>query len=198
MDAIKVLVAPLKKLEKQAKKALTASAAAGRFDEVVTLAQFTKELSEFATRWSLAQRADNLAAAPPSAARPNTIQNTRVKKSEYPTFVREKDDLVKIGWSARERKPYEHRVPKDVVNDVVLAVMSSGKSGHRFTMDEVSKAIAQINGRGEVPSYQAYAAILWLKWCGMLLQHGRQGYTVVRPQTFDNSVETAWKSLPRR
>ena len=65
-------------------------------------------------------------------------------------------------------------------------------------MDELLKAVHARNGDEDIPSYQAYAAVSWLKQTGMLLQHGRQGYTVVRPQTFHESVKTAWQALQRR
>jgi hypothetical protein len=195
MDAIRRLLLPLKKLEKQAKKDLAAAVGSGRFDDVVDLAQFTKELSEIAKRWNGSERNEAVRTTQPTAA--SSTPSSQMS-DEYPTFVREKDDLVKIGWSTRDAKPYEHRVPKTVVNEVVRAVLICGKSGHRFSIEELMKRIAKSNGRTIVPSYQVYAAISWLKWSGMMLQHGRQGYTVVRPQTFDSSVDTAWQSLSKR
>ncbi len=63
---------------------------------------------------------------------------------------------------------------------------------------EILKALAIAKNAEQVPSYQTYAVVSWLKWAGMVLQHGRQGYTVVRPQTFATAIEAAWQSLPQR
>ena len=134
--------------------------------------------------------------APGGEAAPNA--SAKLRKTDYPQFLRQKLDLVKLGWSSREQGPYEHRVPKAGVDAVASAVASKGKSGHRFTMDEIFKAVASAKSAEQVPSYQTYAVVSWLKWAGMVLQHGRQGYTVVRPQTFASSIETAWQSLPQR
>lgn len=122
----------------------------------------------------------------------------RAKQADFPQFLREKQDLVKLGWSPRQNGPYEHRVPKTVVDQVAAAVAARGTSGHRFAMDEIIKALGGSKSAAPIPSYQAYAAISWLKWAGMVIQHGRQGYTVIRPQTFASAIDTAWQSLPQR
>jgi hypothetical protein len=199
MYAIDNLKKLLKKLEAEAKHVLAAAATDGRFDEVIDLAQLAKEISDLASRWNCSE-APSVDDRPcrPTSERPRESQLTQPKKGAYPKFIREKDELVKIGWSAKERKTYEHRASKSIVNAVARAVSAKGKSGHRFSIDDVMKSISHGNESELIPSYQVYAAMLWLKWSGMLLQHGRQGYTVVRPQTFDSSLETAWKSLPQR
>lgn len=199
MDAIKKLSKSLQKLEDVAKQALATAAAEGRFEEIVDLAEIAKDVSELARRWSSSdvQDADTSSVQATSGKQPER-QVARQTRREFPKFIRERDDLVKIGWSAKERKPYEHRAPKSTVDAVARIVAAKGKLGHRFTMDDVMKSLTLANGNGVTPSYQVYAAMLWLKWSGMLLQHGRQGYTIIRPQTFQNSVQTAWQSLPKR
>jgi len=167
------------------------------------------EIAGLAARWAFT---DPPTPSPPERTEatadadvPNSVRgeatpraSAKLKKSEYPKFVREKLDLVKLGWSPREKGPYEHRVPKAVAYAVASAVASRGKAGHRFTMDEILKALASVKSAEQVPSYQTYAVISWLKWAGMVLQHGRQGYTVVRPHTFESSLDAVWQSLPQR
>ena len=189
---------------------LTAAAAEGRFDDLADLAPIAKDISVLAARWipdsektpsdadaPLVQEACD--AIPESPEHPEVRRSRlKLKKADYPQFLREKEDLVKLGWSPRGKGPYEHRVPKIGVNAVVSAVAVRGKAGHRFSMDEIIKGLSGTESSEQVPSYQIYAVVSWLKWAGMMLQHGRQGYTIVRPQTFASSIETAWQSLPQR
>jgi hypothetical protein len=196
-------------LDCAARREIALAAGEGRFDELPQLTPMAKEIAALAARWpsepspapvALARPAttDDPSAAAAVRGAPTPRASTKLKKSDYPKFLREKQDLVKLGWSPREKGPYEHRVPKAGVDAVASAVASNGKAGHRFTMDEILKALTSAKSAEQVPSYQTYAVVSWLKWAGMVLQHGRQGYTVVRPQTFASSIETAWQSLPQR
>jgi hypothetical protein len=196
-------------LDGAARNEIAVAAGEGRFDELPQLTPMAKEIAALAARWPSeasptpgepvrreAAEAPAVPAALTGEAAPRA--SAKLKKNDYPQFLREKLDLVKLGWSPREKGPYEHRVPKAGVDAVASAVASKGKAGHRFTMDEILKALASGKSDEQVPSYQTYAVVSWLKWAGMVLQHGRQGYTVVRPQTFASSIETAWQSLPQR
>jgi len=196
-------------LDGAARSEIALAAGEGRFDELPQLTPMAKEIAGLAARWPY-----KVSSTPSAPARTDATEDpavpralrgeaaprasAKLKKSDYPQFLREKLDLVKLGWSPREKGPYEHRVPKDGVDAVASAVATKGKAGHRFTMDEILKTLASAKSAEQVPSYQTYAVVSWLKWAGMVLQHGRQGYTVVRPQTFATSIETAWQSLPQR
>lgn len=196
-------------LDGAARREIALAAGEGRFDELPQLTSIAKEIAALAVRWpsdtsltpvALVQPASTTEVSAPAVS----IQEVATKaprkltKSDYPKFLREKHDLVKLGWSPRVKGTYEHRVPKTVVDAVGSAVSSMGKSGHRFTMDEIVKTLSGAKGAEPVPSYQSYAVVSWMKWAGMILQHGRQGYTIVRPQTFATSIEAAWQSLPQR
>jgi hypothetical protein len=195
-------------LDGAARREIASAASEGRFDELPSLVPLAKDIAALAERWHLGPT-NELPATPieeDSTSPPVEAQVTpkgskaadRVKKTGYPRFLREKRDLVKLGWSPRQKGPYEHRVPKTAVDDVAAAVAARGKSGHRFTMDEIISALGDAKGAAPIPSYQAYAAISWLKWAGLVMQHGRQGYTVIRPQTFASAIEAGWQSLPQR
>ncbi len=196
-------------LDGAARNEIALAAGEGRFDDLPQLTPMAKEIAALAARWPcdaslapkvLAQLEATTETSAPAALCDETKphSSTRLKKSDYPKFLREKHELVKLGWSPREEGPYEHRVPKAGVDAVTSEVASKGKAGHRFTMDEILKALAIAKNAEQVPSYQTYAVVSWLKWAGMVLQHGRQGYTVVRPQTFATAIEAAWQSLPQR
>lgn len=203
---IKQLIADL---DGAARREIASAASEGRFDELPTLATLAQEIAALAGRWRLGlqnqqQPATQIADGPTS---PPVIEETipnapktdrKVSKTDYPQFLREKQDLVKLGWSHRKKEPYEHRVSKTAVDVISTAVTALGNAGHRFTMHEILKSLDGVNSTGTIPSYQMYAVVSWLKWAGMILQHGRQGYTIIRPQTIASSIETAWQSLPQR
>lgn len=208
MTSVQRLKQLIADLDEAARREIASAASEGRFDELPSLAPLAKEIAALATRWGLRPLSERPATPiQEEPVSPSVKVETspkapkaadRLKKTDYPRFLREKQDLVKLGWSPREKGPYEHRVPKTRVDAVVAAVASRGKSGHRFAMEEIPEALAGTKGAEAIPSYQVYAVVSWLKWAGMVIQHGRQGYTVVRPQTFASSIESAWQSLPQR
>ena len=202
---IKQLIADL---DEAARREIVSAASEGRFDELLSLATLAQEIAALAARWRRGLQNEQPATpitddttSPPIIV--ETVSKSRkmdrkVTKADYPQFLREKQDLVKLGWSHRKKGPYEHRVGKAAVDAISTAVTALGNAGHRFTMSEILKALNGAKGAGPIPSYQMYAVVSWLKWAGMILQHGRQGYTVIRPQTIASSIKTAWQSLPER
>lgn len=202
---IKQLIADL---DGAARHEIAAAASEGRFDELPSLARLAQEIAALAARWwSGVENEQPATAVADGPTSPPLIKEAvpsapktgrRVSKTDYPQFLREKQDLVKLGWSHRKKGPYEHRVRKTAVDAIATAVTARGNAGHRFTMNEILKSIDGANGAGAIPIYQTYAVVSWLKWAGMVLQHGRQGYTIIRPQTIASSIETAWQSLPER
>jgi hypothetical protein len=51
---------------------------------------------------------------------------------------------------------------------------------------------------GEVPGYQAYLCLAWLRATGLVQQHGRQGYTISKKTDLAAAVEGAWEKLSHR
>lgn len=116
---------------------------------------------------------------------------------EYPKFLREGDNLVKIGWSKRDRAPYEHKAPRRVVDLLVEALLRVGKGGRRFTSDVVFPLRDEKEGV-EVPSYQSYLALAWLRAEELVVQHGRQGYSLPPLDDLPRATEERWKELAER
>lgn len=209
MESVLRLRQAIADLNREARRELADAASDGRFDELVDLTPMTKEISSLAARWAPQPQ-------PASINQPSQVQRPqangdpatskeignagldKLTRADYPRFLREKHEMVKLGWSAREDGSYEHRVPKGCVDAVCATVAATGKGGTRFAIGDILEAVTRPGSEDRVPSYQAYAVVSWLKWAGMVLQHGRKGYTVIRPQTFKASVEAAWRALPQR
>lgn len=110
-----------------------------------------------------------------AAARNRSANETEVEAAGYPRFVRDDEKLVKIGWSDRDQSTYEHRAPIESVLSVVARIGSLGADGRPFRMDEV----LPLNGSaGEVPSYQAYLALAWLRSHNLVDRAGKTTYLV--------------------
>jgi hypothetical protein len=135
---------------------------------------------------------------PPKKSRRKTSKRRKPpsKSSGYPRFVREADNLVKIGWSKREGSEYEHKAPKEVVHAVVSSVARLGGSGRRFTMDEILP-IEDLSGT-EIPDYQSYLVLAWLRIAELVDGHGRRGYTISKDFELIDKVDDCWNRLANR
>ncbi len=124
---------------------------------------------------------------------PNTTSRRAQKPSEYPRFEREGERLVKIGWSKKDRAAYEHKAP-------ITAVVATGErlraQPKAFTMDQILPLRDETGA--DVPSYQVYLVVAWLRQLGLVERNGNDGYTTLRDKLSDDAVQEAWLSLPAR
>ena len=103
--------------------------------------------------------------------------------------------LVKTGWSKKGRKEYEHKASKRVVDALAQAIARRSNNGKVFTAEDLFPLQDPQDG-SEVPGYQGYVALAWLKAAGLVKQHGRRGYTVNRPTTLTTDLACLWPRLP--
>lgn len=120
--------------------------------------------------------------------------NKRSRRETYPYFERDGDKLVKIGWSKKDRRTYEHRASKNAVLAVSSAIERFG-DGIVFTMDGL---LPVEDGGQEVPSYQAYLALAWLRTINAVRRKGKEGYVTLESGCSNEKVEHAWNELNER
>lgn len=128
--------------------------------------------------------------------RPGRTKKAKVAQREYPKFLRDGQELVKIGWSKREKKSYRHKAPQRVVLLICQVLQQAGRQGNRFVMEQILP-IRDPENDAEVPSYQAYLSLAWLRKENLIVQHGRQGYSLPSNVNLTNAVEERWKLLPK-
>jgi hypothetical protein len=116
--------------------------------------------------------------------------------SVYPRFARNGNDLVKIGWSKREGGEYRHRAPRSAVDLLVRAIEKEGTSSGRFTTDGLFPVIDPSDG-SELPGYQGYLVLRWLREIGLISTAGRSEYIVEAEGSLQDAVEQAWEALPK-
>jgi hypothetical protein len=126
--------------------------------------------------------------------RPSASARARApRKGVYPKFFREGDWLVKVAWSKKDRGEYQHKAPRRVGELLVAAIARQAQDGGLFTSEDIFP-LKDPQG-GEVPSYQAYAALAWLRQAGLVQAHGRRGYTVKDHGRLPELLTAAWESL---
>ena len=176
---------------------------AGRYDDVVWLTQRAKELGEWiesaqVTNEEAAKRSSaprHYAAAPAKDRTDPTRARRRSKgRPGYPKFFRVGDDLIKVGWSKKKRREYTHRAPRRLVNVVAAEVASAGGNS---TVIPTDRLLSVRDETGEdVPHYQTYLTLAWLRSQGLITRQGRKGYTVENPSRLADGFSEIWSRLP--
>jgi hypothetical protein len=103
---------------------------------------------------------------------------------------------VKIGWSKRDERVYEHRAPREVVFLVSTAISTKVKPKAVFTMDQILPVNDEAGA--EVPSYQAYLALAWLRSLGLVQRKGKEGYALANGALDNSKLQRLWNSVPGR
>ncbi len=116
--------------------------------------------------------------------------------SKYPRFERTDDRLIKVGWSKKDRAIYEHRTPIDAVMAVAKKFEASVGKDRYLRMDDALPATL-IDGT-EVPSYQAYLVLAWLRSMGAIEKQGNDGYKLIRASLDAEDIEEIWQQTTRR
>lgn len=173
------------------------TATAGDSDDLRTIAEWIAEVE------GLTMRVHPVEVVSPSRKSPATEtpapDSPRTRKppvKREPRFEREGDALVKIAWSKKNRAEYEHKASRDALARVMERVEEQGRRGKMFRMEDVLPVL--MTDGAELPSYQAYLCVGWLKTEGLLEQHGRQGYTIPQGVTINKEIERAWAELHAR
>jgi hypothetical protein len=224
MDALEEATAVLRSAEQQLRSILVKSAEEGNYDHLPRIAEWAKFLSatlggqpvtgltafqpktilQHPPENGVHERAAGGVDSPPAVPTPKVITGRRKKgrrgkaaKDGYPQFVREGDSLVKIGWSKSEGKTYEHKAPRGVLRALVQALVRSGSGGARFTV-EALLPLKEIAGGSDIPDYQTYLTLAWLRSAGLVIQHGRQGYSLPPGSDLERESERRWGELRTR
>lgn len=167
-----------------------------RFGEISAIAGYAEGLSTLLGGRSHSTNASD--AAPPKGTQGRTILvRKRVPSKKYPRFVREGDKLVKIGWSKKAKAEYEHKAPREAVLAFSQHLLGTVKEGKVFAVEDVLPVPDIANGV-ELPAYQVYLVLAWLRSEDAVQKQGRDGY-VIRPNRISTgSIESLFSKLDVR
>jgi hypothetical protein len=189
----------LHETENKLRELLASAGSAGDYEAVVLLAKMAKAISAVPY-----EEVVNGATKPTggiASKRKLTLRkrskrrHARLSKNNgYPHFLRQGDQLVKIGWSKSSKSEYQHKAPRRAVTLFASATMGVCKGGAMFSAQDLAPLIDP-EDKSEVPDYQVYLALGWLRHNGLVKQHGRQGYTVANPDLFLSLIDEKWESL---
>lgn len=185
-----------------AKNSIREAAAVNDFDAVRALGTIAKRLDLV-----LEDRPEGVAgpAALPASTdkrteRPTASRTRQTKKdstsaapsASYPRFQRDSLRLTKVGWSKRDETEYEHKAPKRAISAVAAAIQNV--DGDVFSVEDLLP-IKEEDG-SDVPSYQVYLVINWLRQIGAVRRHGNDGYTCNPSLLTDRNLQSEWLKLP--
>jgi hypothetical protein len=169
-----------------------------KYDDIVVLVHLARQLQELSTRSSATPKGISSASisrgpeadAPPSTKRTQKVRGTAgsSQPKQYPVFSTTDERLIKLGWSKKNRTEYEHRAPKPSVAIVHEAIRTIGATGKPFEVEALSPLVTADNQ--EIPGYQIYMAIGWLRDLGAIQKGGRNRYRLTN-SGFD-AFDTYW------
>jgi hypothetical protein len=184
--------------EREMQNLLAEAVSARDYDAVMLLTGLAKALREMAGSGGESHptgAAERVPAAPKLPAAPAARKSAHRASSGYPHFVRRGNSLIKIGWSKREKRPYQHRIARKALDAVVTAVERAGAGGKVFTVDDILPVTDPGDG-APVSDYLVYVGLAWLRQVGLIDQHGRQGYSIPKIEILTEMMDAAWEQLP--
>ncbi|XAL98690.1 hypothetical protein OT109_14010 [Phycisphaeraceae bacterium D3-23] len=134
------------------------------------------------------------AGSKPRKTQAKTARSTSGGKA-YPKFAREDDKLIKIGWSKRTRTEYQHKAPRSAVDTFIAHLRKHTKADRIFKIDDLLP-VPDPSNEGDLPAYQVYLVLAWLRDLGTVDKHGRDGYSAKPTALTEKSLAQAWKQLP--
>jgi hypothetical protein len=190
MSMVAKATAVLVEAEGNLRRLLDQALKAGSYTEVSRIASMAAACAAArGTEAPAVQEQDlNSPSKSPASERPSRGETTK-----YPRFVRAGDRLVKIGWSKRDRRAYEHRATRTAVLAVLDAVAAKIRPGKRFELDGIGE-VSDATGKA-VPTYQVYLTLRWLRDLGIISKRGKSDYVLTRVAT-RSDIETSWRELP--
>lgn len=190
--------------ERQLRDLISKAAGDGDYTAIAKLAEAAEALRRTTKGLEEAELARAEAAPVPSVVVPapqavafstsSAVEAVRTTTKKYPRFERQGDRLIKVGWSKKDRAEYEHRTEKDIASAVSLYLAEVPKD-RTFRMDDLLPI--QID-KSDVPLYQAYLVLAWLRDRGLIGKQGKDGYQWLVGDFDDPAFEAAWGSTPRR
>jgi len=180
--------------EKELRKLIADAAATSSYDELAFVLQLSRELERIAADFDRGQetRSQHKPTASPITTQPSpgrstdtsprsrnsTQQKRRAKKNGYPKFHRDGEAIVKVGWSRSKKSEYEHRARFEAVEAVARAITATNDADRFFQIEDVLDHIAS-HTPDNIPSYQTYAVIAWLRSVGAVTREGKRGYRTI-------------------
>ncbi len=201
--------------EKQIRILIQEALEEGQYEKIVSFARLAEAISELG---AVSCRSSDMgkkeirldAVLPPqqprtSSARPSAAENglkkcqvrvCRKVPQAYPRFEQDSDRLIKVGWSKKRKSEYEHRVPKAMVEAVFHQLGQTVGYGKKFEIEDLFPVVSE--NAEEIPAYQIYATIAWLRSESAVEKKGRDGYVLRTDAANPDTFAQLWSGLTER
>lgn len=190
----------LEETEQSLRELMEEALSAGDYLSLSVVARWADRIKEITPMGQIAT-ASSVAPSVPregtGVAYPVPPQTEKRAGAPFPRFEVDSDQLVKIGWSKTNNGVYEQRAPAKVRDILVGSLVHLSKVKRRFTTEDLFPLTDPDDGT-EIPSYQSYLCLAWLREIGLVRKHGRAGYSVVSWEDPRDLVEGRWSQLPNR
>jgi hypothetical protein len=204
----------LENAERRLRELVGSSASSGDYTAIMLITNWARSLGDLVgdARAAWQTKSEPPSLSPPELLMPATSaansanadrhrlnrSSRRLKRSplkgEYPKFFRRGDELVKVGWSKKERQEYQHKAPRAVVDILATSIAARFGNGKMFMVEDLLP-LKDPNGN-EIPNYQTYLALALLRASSLVEQHGRQGYSIEKGSQTAAEVISLWERLP--
>jgi hypothetical protein len=190
----------LERTEAELRALIEHALAEGRYHDVAEIARIADNVARLAGGAYKPTAGDEKKVDTPRTvvSRPAVAHERRSRSSRaFPRFEREGDKLVKIAWSKKDRAEYEHKAPRQVIDVLIEAIRARRGEGAKFEAPDVLPLTDPKTHR-EIPSYQSYLALAWLRHEGVVAKYGRDGYVLKPTATTPEHLTELWDALPAR
>lgn len=201
MDIIHIAHTIIRDSESSLRELMQKALEQQKYSDVAEIARITDAVSKIlahskAAMMSVAEQGTIQFSKPAGALDPKQTKSisTLQKKTSYPKFIKDRERLIKVGWSKKNRREYEHRVPFSTAMYFARYMVESVEPGKLFQVDEILP-VSDAEGH-EIPSYQVYVTLAWLISTGIVEKKGRDGYFVAPGRLTIQSINDSWDNLP--
>jgi len=145
----------------------------------------------------LSELADRLAALALRARAPQKLQPPRPALGcRHPYFRVDDDRLVKVGWSKKHSREYEHRSPRHEAEAVTVHLGANTAHDVPFRFDQ-HLPVRDRDGEA-LPQYVAYLALAWLRQAGAVDKLGRNVFRRIADPLDARVFDALWKNTRQR
>jgi hypothetical protein len=130
----------------------------------------------------------------PESRRDNARKPTKTRK-KYPRFEVEDSTLLRVGWSKKRKAEYTQRIPMDSFESIVggfadTAAAAEGPVSSDVILERIEEAV------GDVPTYQTYGVLKFLRDHEVIRQASRGEYAI--PRDVASRARAIWKNVASR
>ncbi|GAA4854559.1 hypothetical protein [Luteimonas vadosa] len=175
--------------ERSLKALLEEAIRAGHYDEVVQLAEAARVLASLVSKGQVELTCASDIAGTQNGGEPVIQPPRRARRSAYPRFEILGDRLVKTGWSKRAKAEYQHKATREGALHTFRALATS--ADRPFRMDDFLPV--QLEDGSELPTYQSYLVLAWLRDLGYIVKKGKDTYQWTDVEPDDSAFSMAWE-----